>query len=207
MICVCTTCVHLACAELARKTAHWSDSSRIHRYDIKLRSQGQQRLPLEPPAAQVAEQAAASNLDYRKQIETELVNNIQSYEINQIHRNKRHAGHSHEAAAASQPNHIEVNRNAGHFIEKLFAQFSNGDSKTMNLIEFEKLMKHLGLVRLIDDTQLNNLIHPSDDERSSHSDRNIGSTHGIDNHGINSPDTHSNDTVSKIRLRRKHVYK
>lgn len=205
MICVCTTCVHLACAQIARKTAQSLDSNQIHRHDIRLRSQGQQQhLMLGPAPKPVAAAAAtASELDYGKQIKTQLVNNKQNYEINQMHRNKRHAGHSH-AVADNEMNHIDVNPNTGHFIEKLFEQFSNGDSKTMNLIEFEKLMKHLGLVRLIDDNQFNNLIHPSD-EHSSHSDSNIGSTHEIDNHGNKSPNTHSNDTVSTKQKKRSHI--
>lgn len=204
MICVCTTCVHLACAQMARKTPQLSDFNQIHRHDIKLRPQGQQqRLVLEPAAQAAAAAAAAapaSDLEYGKQIKTQLETNKQNFEINQLHRNKRHAGHSHavtDAASNNRINHIEVNPNIAHFIEKLFEQFSNGDSKTMNLIEFEKLVKHLGLDRLIDDKQLNNLIHPSD-ENSSNSDSNVGSTQDNDNnHGNNSPDTHSNDTVSE----------
>lgn len=206
MICVCTTCVHLACAQMARKTPQPSDFNQIHRHDIKLRPQGQQqqqqqqRLVLGTAAAAAA--AASSDLDYGKQIkQTQLGNIKQNYEINQLHRTKRHAGHSHgsadAAAAANRINHIEVNPSIGHFIEKLFAQFSDGDSKTMNLIEFEKMMKHLGLDRLIDDKQLNNLIHPTDDESSSsrNSNSNVGSTHD-NNHENHSADAHSNDTVS-----------
>lgn len=213
MICVCTTCVHLACAQMARKTPQLSDFNQIHRHDIKLRPQGQQqRLVLGPAAkaaAPVAVAVAPSDLEYGKQIkQTQLGNIKQNYEINQLHRTKRHAGHSHDggaAAATNRINHIEINPNIGHFIEKLFQQFSNGDSKTMNLIEFEKMMKHLGLDRLIDDQQLNNLIHPTDDENSSsNSNSNIDSTHdnNNNNHDNNhenhhSSDAHSNDTVSR----------
>lgn len=216
MICVCTTCVHLACAQMARKSPQLSDFNQNHRHDIKLRPQGQQRqqrLVLGPaaqaPAAVAASAAAAlSDLEYGKQIkQTQLENTKQNYEINQLHRIKRHAGHSHEASV-NRINHIEVNPNIGHFIEKLFEQFSNGDSKTMNLIEFEKLMKHLGLDRLIDDKQLNNLIHATGGgrdvngdggENRSNSDSNIDSTHH-DNHEHNTSDAHSNDTVSRISI-------
>lgn len=205
MICVCTTCVHLACAQMARKAApQLFDSNQIHRHDIKLRPQGQQqRLAVEPAAATAAVAAAApSDLEYGKQIkQTQLGNIKQNYENSPLHRNKRHAGHSHGGAdaanaAANRINHIEVNPNIGHFIEKLFEQFSNGDSKTMNLIEFEKLMKHLGLDRLIDDKQFNNLIHPSDASSSSNSDSNTHDNNHDHNHENHSPDAHSNDTVS-----------
>lgn len=206
MICVCTTCVHLACAQMARKTPQLFDSNQIHRHDIKLRPQGQQqRLVVEPAAAAAAIAAAApGDLEYGKQIkQTQLGNIKQNYENNQLHRNKRHAGHSHgavdAAAATNRINHIEVNPNIGHFIEKLFEQFTSGDSKTMNLIEFEKLMKHLGLDRLIDDKQLNNLIHPSSDASSSSSSDSSTHDNSHDhNHENHSPDAHSNDTVSKL---------
>lgn len=191
IICVCATCVHLACAQIARKTPQLSGLTQIHRHDVKLGPQGQQRLVLNPAAAE-----AASDLEYGKQIKTQLENTKQNYGITKLHRNKRHAGHSHgvaDAADAHPINHIEVNPSTAHFIEKLFEQFSNGDSKTMNLVEFENLMKHLGLNRLIDDKQFNNAIQTLNESRS-----NSGIADG-DNHENNSPNTHSNDTVSRIQ--------
>lgn len=194
MICVCTTCVHLACAQMVKKMPLLSESSnQIHRHDVKFRPQGQQqqqRLVIEPSNAQAAAVAAVapSDSDYGKQIkQTQLGNIKQNFDSNQLHRSKRHAGHSHGGAdTVAAANHIEVNPNIGLFIEKLFKQFSNGDSKTLNLIEFEKLMKHLGLDRLIEDKQLNNLIHPSDESSNNHD-------HSHENHPS---DAHSNDTVS-----------
>lgn len=200
MICVCTTCVHLASAQKARKTPPLSDFNQVHRHDIKLKPQGQQRPVLEPT------QTAAKHLEYGNHIKAQLGNNKRNDEINQLHRNKRHAGHSHEvtaAAAGHSINHIEVNPNVAHFIEKLFEQFSNGDSKTMNLIEFENLMKHLGLDRLIDNKQLNNLIHTSDE--SSSSNNGVGSIHD-DNYESSLPDTHSNDTVSTIQRQNINIF-
>lgn len=63
-------------------------------------------------------------------------------------RDKRHAGgHGHHETDADD----EAKENAALFVKKLFEQFGDGDRLTMNVVGFEKMLKHLGLYRLIED--------------------------------------------------------
>lgn len=41
---------------------------------------------------------------------------------------------------------------ASEFVKKLFQQFGDGDRQTMNVIGFEKMLKHLGLYRFFEDS-------------------------------------------------------
>lgn len=167
---MCTVCVHLAWTQMAHRQAFesrqpgQSDSNEPTNIASDL-EYGNDEKPLE-------------NWDFSR---NDLGNN-QYYKSKRVDRVKRHAGHSH--APHHDENHIEMNSNTERFIEKIFNQFSNGDQKTMNLIEFEKMMKQLGLVRLIDDNQLPNVIHP--DEHSSTDNGHVDHSH----------DAHSNETVS-----------
>lgn len=147
IICVCTACVHLAWAQMAKRDlGHWdseSASKQTHR-------QGQ----FEPANV-------ASDLEYRNQIDTiqnsnqidDRHGNVEQKTVNEnskVHRMKRHAGHS----TVNTENLVAMNRNTDAFIEKLFKEFTNGDRETMNLIQFETMMKTLKLDRFIDDNQL-----------------------------------------------------
>lgn len=191
IICVCTACIHLAWSQMIRKSLDhphkWIESDvkqTTHQHGNKFRSQDRHFAP--------KSSNAASDLESQNQLQTKLnsaysqqndgqqhIETNQNYKIKQLHRSKRHAGHSHDTMVHSD-DHIEMNSKTERFIEKLFQQFSNGDSKTMNLIQFENMVKHLGLERLIDDKQLNNAPHSGD-------------THNTDDH---SHDAHSNETVN-----------
>lgn len=177
----------------------WSESNirQTHRHEAELRPQGRHYVP------ETNDNTATSDLEYGYQTnpmeisdlnqmdgpEWELENNL-NYENNQLQKRiKRHAGHSHEETR------VAMNRNTERFIEKLFKQFSNSDHDTMNLVEFERMMAHLGLDRLIEDKHLSNVIHS--DESSKTADSFV-------NH---QPDTHSNETVSKSFLFIGHVNK
>lgn len=62
-------------------------------------------------------------------------------------RTKRHAGgHGHAS------NDDTDDRQFGApFVKKLFEKFGNGDAETMDVIGFEKMLKHLGLYRFVED--------------------------------------------------------
>lgn len=190
---MCTVCVHLALTQMARKDLvqqhKWTatDFQPAHRQDFELR-QNDQRDSNEP--ANIGSdleygnpENSLENSDFsRNDLEWNLGTNQYYASNNRVDRVKRHAGHSH--GAHHDENHIEMNSNTERFIEKIFNQFSNGDQKTMNLVEFEKMMKQLGLVRLIDDNQLTNVIQP--DEISSTDNDHVDHSH----------DAHFNETVS-----------
>lgn len=168
---MCTACVHLAWSQMARKDFgqphQWieTDSNNIH---LELRLQGQDG------TVHVPSDLKYGNSDH---IRNELEWNLETREINEIdrlHRNKRHAGHSHSHGNEHKQdeNHVEMNPNTDIFIKKLFKKFSNSD--TMNLVEFENMIKELRLDRLIVDDQLNNAdksgsntVNPSHDEHSN----------------------------------------
>lgn len=106
------------------------------------------------------------------------VGNKIDYEFSKVHRMKRHTGHS--SSNTITENLIAMNPNTDAFIEKLFKEFTNGNRETMNLIQFENMMKTLKLDRFIEDNQLQR-------QSQQHSaEKNINENH----HG------HSNETVS-----------
>lgn len=187
---MCTACVHLAWAQMARKSLEqshkWieSDIQQSHRHNTELRSQGQHRLAKPTNVASTTQygnqidpiEMNDSNQNDKNQWDLLGIN--KNYENNRLHRVKRHAGHSHEEKHSS----VEMNQNTERYLEKIFKQFSNSDHE-MNHIEFEHMMNQLGLDRIIASKQLNNAIYPEE------------SSHGADSH-VN--DVHSNGTVSKM---------
>lgn len=187
---MCTACVHLAWAQMARKsfeqTHKWTESDfrQAHRHDTELRPQGQHNVAEPTDVASDLEYGnqmspiEVSDLSQSDDSQWELLGNNLNYENNQLQRVKRHAGHSH-----AEEKHVEMNRNTEQYIEKIFKQFSNSDHE-MNLVEFEKMMRQLGLDRIIENKQLNNAIHPEESSR------------GADSHANHSHDVHSNGTVS-----------
>lgn len=62
-------------------------------------------------------------------------------------RRKRHADHDHHLA--HNHHHIETPEVTKLYIQKLFSQFSNRNTNTMNLEEFEKMMMKIGLKNLL----------------------------------------------------------
>lgn len=96
-----------------------------------------------------------------------------------VHRTKRHAGHSHTNTADK---FVEMNPNTNTFIEKLFIEFTNGDRESMNLIQFENMMKTLKLDRFIEDNQWQ--------QQQPHSTVDTSSDENHHHHA------HSNETVS-----------
>ncbi|XP_055321882.1 zinc transporter foi isoform X2 [Sitodiplosis mosellana] len=160
IICVCTACVHLAWAQMGRKDLGHKSSESVP-MEMHRQHQGQ----------------PSSVLEYE-------VNPIESshYENDLVHRTKRHAGHSHTNTAE---NRVEMNPITNTFIEKLFNNFTNGE--TMNLIQFEEMMKTLKLDRFIEDNQL----QQQSQQHSAHSNETcissvslvsqVGSTQNADN--------------------------
>lgn len=180
IICVCTACVHLAWAQMARKDLgqphKWIDVMQTHR------QQGQ-------PDASESAAHVASDLEYGNQVNPiqssnfnrndldAIVENKIVYDNDKVYRNKRHAGHSHHD---NTENLVTMNPNTDAFIEKLFKEFTNGDRDTMNLIQFENMMKTLKLDRFIEDNQLQ--------RQSTHSTER--------SHDESNYHAHSNETVS-----------
>lgn len=188
IICVCTACVHLAWAQMARKGAEqsphvWSNLEfrQNHRHETV------QLIP-QDVVAKTVDNIAISDLDYEirknpmeisdlNELDIDPQQKLVNIETNPLQpRHKRNAGHNHH-----EINHIEMNHNTERFIEKIFKQFSNSHD-TMNLIEFEQMMVHLGLDRLIEDKHFNTVNSNSD-----------GNSNMDANH---SHDAHSNETVS-----------
>lgn len=165
IICVCTACIHLAWAQSRKGSGSESISMQTHRQH---------------------EGHSSSDLNYKYQVNP--IDNSH-YENDLVHRTKRHAGHSH---ANTADKFVEMNPNTNAFIEKLFIEFTNGDRESMNLIQFENMMKTLKLDRFIEDNQLqqqqqhqlSHQQHSSSVEKSSNSD---------ENHHHHA---HSNETVS-----------
>lgn len=119
---------------------------------------------------------SSSDLNYKYQLNP--VDNSH-YENDLLHRTKRHAGHSH---TNTDDKFMEMNPNTNAFIEKLFIEFTNGDRESMNLIQFENMMKTLKLDRFIEDNQLQ--------QKQQHS---IVDTNSEESHHHHA---HSNGTVS-----------
>lgn len=70
-------------------------------------------------------------------------------------RAKRHAGgHGHAKGTIDTAQNDE---HAAVFVRKLFEQFGDGDKQIMNAVGFEKMLKHLGLYRLIEDGDVGDL--------------------------------------------------
>lgn len=64
-------------------------------------------------------------------------------------RGKRHAGHEH----SEKHHHTETPEATKVYIQKLFAHFSNNDTKTMNIDEFGKMMEQLNLTNMLSDSK------------------------------------------------------
>lgn len=64
---------------------------------------------------------------------------------NPNYRDKRHAIHSN---SEDEP---DVHRNSQMYVRKIFELFGDKDKMTMNVIEFEKMLHHLGLYNLLVD--------------------------------------------------------
>lgn len=192
IICVCTTCIQLAWAQMARKDLAqphtWSETVR---HDTELRRSDR----LHPVRTD-------SDLEYANQmnpihysdfiktnIKSDLGNELNSEE-NKLRRNKRHAGHSHGSANNKQQQFVELNQDE--FIKKLFNRFTKGDREgdreTMNLNEFEDMVRELHLDRLINGDQLAHATHTK------------GSSSAGDSHEHHSHDAHSVEMVSESSL-------
>lgn len=127
IICVCTACIHLAWAQM------------LHKHAVELKQQGQ-----------YSPNHLANDFTYENR-QNRLQSDDENRQSESVRRTRRHAGHSH----ADMHHDNEINTNTDRFIEKLFNEFSdNGDRTTMNLVQFDKMMKKLGLHRLIQDTQI-----------------------------------------------------
>lgn len=152
----------------------WSETDfmRSDRHRLDSRQPDQSEL-LRPD--HVASDLEYANNDYSG---NDIQWNLENNEYSQLHRNKRHAGHNH--GAAHDDHSIEKNQNTDLFIRKIFEKFSNRD--TMNLVEFENMVKQLGLDRFIEDSQLS---HAAPSEKSGST---VNPLH-VD---------HSNETVSSI---------
>lgn len=165
IICVCSACIHLAFSQRARNDLdqqhEWieTDSRLAARDNFKSRQQG------------------LADSDYGREDLRSILGNKEYNDNEQVNRIKRHADHNHGIGQLHDDNLVEINQNTDLFITKIFKKFSNRD--TMNLVEFEKMMKELRLDRLIDDSHLSQAIHP---EKVSSAD-----------HG-----NHSNETVCII---------
>lgn len=69
-------------------------------------------------------------------------------------RRKRHTAHSHGGGVgvgAGDHHHEEAvtNENSRRYLEKIFDQFGDGTTKSMNLEGFESMLEHLGLTNLV----------------------------------------------------------
>lgn len=147
IICVCTACMHLAWSQMARTKGSnlqdkWIETD-FMRSDRHRLDSGQ----LDQSADQVASDLEYANNEYSR---NDIQWNLEHNENSQVHRIKRHAGHSH--GTVHDDHSVEMNPNTDLFIRKIFQQFSNRD--TMNLVEFENMVKQLGLDRFIEDSQL-----------------------------------------------------
>lgn len=153
----------------------WSETEfmRSDRHRLDSRHQDQSELLRSDHVASDLEYA---NNDYSR---NDIQRNLENNEYNQVHRNKRHAGHNH--GAVHNDHSIEMNQNTDLFIRKIFEKFSNRD--TMNLVEFENMVKQLGLNRIIEDSELGRVI--SSEKGGSTSNPLQGN--------------HSNETVSSIK--------
>lgn len=174
IICVCTSCVHLAWAQMNRKdfgqSHKWNELDLPSKHGYDTRHQGQSQ------SAYINSNLKSGNNDHIQnnlQLESDTIDTIEN---ERFQRNKRHAVHNHGHDHTHDDNHIEINQNTDIFIKKLFKQFSNSD--TMNLVEFESMIKALQLDRLIVDNQLNsvekngNTFNPSHDDHSNETVRN-----------------------------------
>lgn len=72
-------------------------------------------------------------------------------------RTKRHAGGHGHAKGGTTTDNARNDELAAVFVRKLFEQFGDGDKQTMNALGFEKMLKHLGLYRLLEDGDVGDL--------------------------------------------------
>lgn len=162
IICVCTVCVHLAWSQIAREVTN--------RYGNIL-----------SPQNQLISASEDSDLENGRKIDPSDFSktDIQSDIGIDDSRVKRHAGHGMDI----HHEHLDtLNPDTDQFVEKLFKTFAISGNETMNLIEFETMVKKLGLDRLINDNQLNYAKRPDE----------VGNTGG--------KTEHLNETVRFIKI-------
>ena len=89
----------------------------------------------------------------------------------EVKRRKRHA-HHHEAHVDNEDDN-DISESSQLFVRKLFQRFGDADQLTMNVVGFEKMLKHLGLYRLIEDDLTNDdsLSPPSESSSTTKNDR------------------------------------
>lgn len=156
IICVCSACIHLAFSQMARNDLdqqyEWSKkaSRQAGRDDFKSRQQGH-------PDPEYGRDDVLSVLDNDEFNDNEPLDRI-----------KRHADHNHGIGQMHDDNLVEINQSSDLFIRKIFKKFSNRD--TMNLVEFENMMKELRLDRFIDDSHLSQTIHSDKTNSADHGD-------------------------------------
>lgn len=86
------------------------------------------------------------------------------------HRVKRHGAHGHHHGTTVElDSFVDTNPNTKKSIENIFRHYGNSDAETMNIIEFERMIKELGLTRLIAQKQIDDG-HPEHgpDDSSDH---------------------------------------
>lgn len=87
---------------------------------------------------------------YSNDIESSLENGLSVRD-----RRKRHAGgHSHHDEHIDLDSFVEINSNTQQFIQKLFHEFGDSEKETMTVTGFERMVRRLGLDRLIEDHQM-----------------------------------------------------
>lgn len=74
-----------------------------------------------------------------------------SHDLTRTKRSANDHGHAKETA-----NFIGKDENAAVFVRKLFEQFGDGEKQIMNAIGFEKMLKHLGLYRMMEENGVEN---------------------------------------------------
>lgn len=151
IICVCTACVHLAWSQMARKEL------RLQHGVFETKRYGNEFSPQD----QLISASEDSDLEYGRKTDPSDFSktNIQSDIENDAYRVKRHAGHEIDI---NHEHFDTLNPVTDEFVEKLFKTFAISENETMNLIEFETMVKKLGLDRLINDNQLNYAKRPDE---------------------------------------------
>lgn len=91
------------------------------------------------------------NLYTKRRGRTKSIENVENISATAV-RTKRHTTHNHQQHHHDgDSSHLGYDENSKIFLKKIFQQFGDADGTTMNLVGFEKMLRHLNLYRLIEE--------------------------------------------------------
>lgn len=130
-VCYCTICMHFAATVLAARLDN-EPNQLVNRSELDSDSD--------------VRQLGGQSWSDSDRLTVEKRTRRKTDEIDTRERRKRHA----EVHQSDAMNKLEMNSNTQEFVRKLFKRFGNDDQQTMNVMGFERMIKHLGLYRLMD---------------------------------------------------------